>query len=188
MPSLTSNISIIFTILAGGRGKSAFSSPRTSPESASMQMVLHSGRGGSGFEGAGLATGFAGTRFRKLVFSGTAVDFDIEAYVKAAGGKLSTHREYLGSTGWTTGSEAIKRLAYENSINPRLLLALLEYESRWVRGESVDAVHGDYPMGYINLYYKGLFGQLLWAVNQLSTGYYGWRTGTLTEVQFPDGW
>jgi murein DD-endopeptidase MepM/ murein hydrolase activator NlpD len=42
-------------------------------------------------------------------------------------------------------------------------------------------------MGYINLYYKGLFGQMLWAVNQLSIGYYGWRAGTLTEVQFPDG-
>jgi hypothetical protein len=123
----------------------------------------------------------------ELVFSGAAVDLDIDAYVRGAGGKLSTHREYLGSTGWTTGSEAIKRLAYENSINPRLLLALLEYESRWVRGDAVDAVHRDYPMGYINLYYKGLFGQMLWTVNQLSIGYYGWRAGTLSELKFPDG-
>ncbi|HET6847050.1 MAG TPA: hypothetical protein VFH29_09460, partial [Anaerolineales bacterium] len=91
----------------------------------------------------------------ELVFSGTAVDFDIDAFVRSAGGKLSTQREYLGSTGWTTGSEAIKRLAYENSINPRLLLAVLEYESRWVRGDAVDAIHRDYPMGYINLYYRG---------------------------------
>ncbi len=64
----------------------------------------------------------------ELVFSGTAVNFDIGAYVLEMGGKLSTQREYLGSTGWTTGSQAIARLAYENSINPRLLLALLEYE------------------------------------------------------------
>ncbi len=123
----------------------------------------------------------------ELVFSGTAVNFDIGAYVLEAGGKLSTQREYLGSTGWTTGSQAITRLAYENSINPRLLLALLEYESRWVRGDAVDAVHRDYPMGYINLYYRGLFGQMLWTVNQLSIGYYGWRSGTLTELKFPDG-
>jgi len=123
----------------------------------------------------------------ELVFSGTAVDFDVQAYIRTAGGRLSTHREYLGSTGWNTGVDEIKRLAFENSINPRLLLALLEYESRWVRADPVDAVHRDYPMGYINLYYKGLFGQMLWAVNQLSVGYYGWRAGTLTELQFPDG-
>ena len=123
----------------------------------------------------------------EVVFSGTAVDFDIEGYIESAGGRLSTHREYLGSTGWNSGADEIRRLAFENSINPRLLLALLEYESRWVRADAVDSVHRDYPMGYINLYYKGLFGQMLWAVNQLSIGYYGWRTGELTEVRFPDG-
>jgi murein DD-endopeptidase MepM/ murein hydrolase activator NlpD len=42
-------------------------------------------------------------------------------------------------------------------------------------------------MGYVNLYYKGMFSQMVWAVNQLSIGYYGWRAGTITELQFPDG-
>jgi murein DD-endopeptidase MepM/ murein hydrolase activator NlpD len=123
----------------------------------------------------------------EVVFSRTAADFDIEGYIEAAGGRLSTHREYLGSTGWNTGADEFRRLAFENSINPRLLLALLEYESRWVRADAMDALHRDYPMGYVNLYYKGLFGQMLWAVNQLSVGYYGWRTGTITELKFPDG-
>jgi murein DD-endopeptidase MepM/ murein hydrolase activator NlpD len=123
----------------------------------------------------------------EVVFSGTAVDFDFEEYIESAGGRLSKHREYLGSTGWNSGADEIRRLAFENSISPRLLLALLEYESRWVRGDAVDSLHRDYPMGYINLYYKGLFGQMLWTVNQLSIGYYGWRTGELTEIQFPDG-
>lgn len=123
----------------------------------------------------------------ELVFSATATDFDIAGYIAGAGGTLSTYREYLGSTGWTSGSEAIRRLAYENSINPRLLLALLDYESRWVHSEPVDALHTDYPMGYVNLYYKGLWGQMVWTVNQLSIGYYGWRTGTVTSLKFPDG-
>ena len=123
----------------------------------------------------------------EVVFSGSAADFDIEAYIRSTSGRLSTHREYLGSTGWNTGADEIRRLAYENSINPRLLLALLEYESRWVRGDAVDSLHRDYPMGYVNLYYKGLFGQMLWTVNQLSIAYYGWRTGELTELRFPDG-
>ena len=123
----------------------------------------------------------------ELVFSATAINFNIEDYVKSANGKLSQSREYLGSTGWTYGWDEIKRLALENSINPRLLLGILDYESRWVHGQPVDALHTDYAMGYQNPLYKGLFSQMLWAVNQLSIGYYGWRTGALTELNFPDG-
>lgn len=123
----------------------------------------------------------------EVVFSSTAADFNIAAYIQAANGKLSSYSEYLGSTGWTTGTDEIIRLSYENSINPRLLLALLDYEGRWVHGQPIDAFHTDYPMGYFNVFYKGMFSQMLWAVNQLSIGYYGWRTGTITELDFPDG-
>ncbi len=123
----------------------------------------------------------------EVVFSATAADFNIAAYIGAANGKLSSYSEYLGSTGWTSGTDEIIRLAYENSINPRLLLALLDYEGRWVHGQPADAFHADYPMGYYNVFYKGMFSQMVWAVNQLSIAYYGWRTGTLTELDFPDG-
>ena len=71
----------------------------------------------------------------ELIFSATAVDFDISTYVKDAGGYLANYRQYLGSTGWMTGAGEIQRLAYENSINPRVLLAILDFEARWVRGE-----------------------------------------------------
>jgi murein DD-endopeptidase MepM/ murein hydrolase activator NlpD len=123
----------------------------------------------------------------EVVFSATALDFDIAGYIKNSGGILSHYREYLGSTGWTTGPEEIRRLAYENSINPRLLLALLDYEGRWVHGQPVDILHTDYPMGFQSVLYKGMFSQMVWAVNQLSIGYYGWRAGTITELDFPDG-
>lgn len=123
----------------------------------------------------------------EVVFTASAVDFDIPDYIGKAGGYLGTYREYLGSTGWVTGSQAIRRLAYENSINPRLLLAVLEYESRWVRGQPVDALHAEYPMGYEDFRYKSMFTQMVWAINQLSIGYYGWRDGSITELNFPDG-
>jgi len=123
----------------------------------------------------------------EMVFSATAVDFDIGGYVSQAGGSLSNYREYLGSTGWMTGADEIKRAALENSINPRLLLAVLEYESHWVRGQPKDSLHTDYPMGYESQTWKGLFLQLEWAIEQLSIGYYGWRAGTLTTLTFSDG-
>jgi len=122
----------------------------------------------------------------ELVFSATAADFDIEEYVRDAGGYLATYREYLGTTAWTTGAGEIERLAYENSVNPRLLLALLDYEAQWVRGRPAGQFRTDYPMGYENYRNKGMFGQMSWAISQLFVGYYGWRTGGITELTFSD--
>jgi murein DD-endopeptidase MepM/ murein hydrolase activator NlpD len=123
----------------------------------------------------------------ELIFSATAIDFDIATYVKDAGGYLANYRQYLGSTGWMSGAREIERLAYENSINPRLLLAILDYEARWVRGQPENDVRIEYPLGYEGFKYKGMFMQLVWAINQLSTGYYDWRTGKMTELAFRDG-
>jgi hypothetical protein len=96
----------------------------------------------------------------EIVFSATAVDFNISGYIREAGGYLSTFREYLGTTGWTTGSNAIERLSYENSIDPRLLLAILDYEAHWVRGKPDTVLHADYPLNYQKPAFKGLFSQL----------------------------
>lgn len=123
----------------------------------------------------------------ELIFSSSAIDFDIADYVKQAGGYLSTYREYLGSTGWTSGARAIERLAYENSVNPRLLLAVLDYEARWVRGKPENESRIDYPLAQENYRYKGMFMQMVWGADQLSKGYYDWRAGKMTELTFQDG-
>jgi LasA protease len=123
----------------------------------------------------------------ELVYSPSAADFDVEAYVKQAGGYLSKYKEWLGSTEWTTGAQVISRIATENSINPRLLLALIEYHSGWVYGQPSNPKQEDYPLGKVDLSYKGLYSQLAWTVNQLSVGYYGWREGWVTDIQFSDG-
>jgi LasA protease len=123
----------------------------------------------------------------EIVFSVGAADFDIYAHVAEAGGELSKYREYLSSAGWTTGSQAIERIATENSINPRLLLAILDYEGKWVTDSPTDYLHKQYPMGFEQEFEKGVFRQMVIAVNQLYIGYYGWRSGTLTELTFLDG-
>jgi murein DD-endopeptidase MepM/ murein hydrolase activator NlpD len=123
----------------------------------------------------------------EVVFSAASAGFDIEQYVRDAGGYLATYREYLGTTAWTPGYKEIERLAYENSINPRLLLAVLDYEAGWVRGRPESQFRTDYPMGQQDYHNLGMFGQMTWAINQLSYGYYGWRRGTVTELTFNDG-
>jgi murein DD-endopeptidase MepM/ murein hydrolase activator NlpD len=123
----------------------------------------------------------------EFVYSPSAADFDANTYVSVQNGALAAYREYLMSKAWTTGAEAVQRIALDNSLNPRLLLAIIEYESRWVRGQPASFAQDEYPLGYVDYHYRGLFRQLMWAAGELSVGYYGWRAGTLNEISFPDG-
>jgi len=122
----------------------------------------------------------------EVVYSPSTVDFDISSFVKNAGGYLSTYREY-SSMGWNTGAQVVYRVAVENSINPRLLLAILEFQSHWVYGKPTNPDEIDYPVGWFDFKHRGLYLQLYWAVSQLSIGYYGWRNGSVTFINFPEG-
>jgi murein DD-endopeptidase MepM/ murein hydrolase activator NlpD len=121
----------------------------------------------------------------EVVYSPSAAGFDASAYLEKAGGYLATHREYLRSTGWTSAGEIVSRVALENSINPRLLLALLEYRCGCATGPLSAGVAADDLLRLDVPLRQGLYRQLGWAVNQLSLGYYGWRDGLLTEIYFP---
>jgi len=123
----------------------------------------------------------------EVVFSPSAVNFNTQDFADQAGGYLKSFDEWHKSTGNQSGASIIQRVALENSINPRLLLALLEFHSHWVYGSPADQDQIDYPLGRIQPSVKGLYNQLVWAVNQLSIGYYAYREGRLTEIRFSDG-
>lgn len=122
----------------------------------------------------------------EIVYSPSTAGFDVFAFVEEAGGHLATYTEFL-DTGTFTGAEIIDRVAMENSFNPRLLLALLEYQSGWVYGEPQNLAEDEYPLGYIDLERRDLYKQLTWAARQLTLGYYGWRSGRMVELTFSDG-
>lgn len=123
----------------------------------------------------------------EVVFSPSAVSFDAEEFAQEAGGYLKTFREWHKSTRMQSGASIIMRVATENSINPRLLMALLEYHSHWVYGQPGSLGQAEYPLGYIEPMARGLYNQLVWTGNQLSIGYYAYREGRLTEIRFSDG-
>lgn len=122
----------------------------------------------------------------EIVFSPSALDFDISAFVSQAGGYLTNVQEWH-TNGWNDGAKAVYNVAINNSINPRLLLALLEYQGNWIYGQPASLAQTDFPIGYIDYQKKGMFYQLSWAVQQLNIGYYGWRDGRVTELTFRDG-
>ena len=123
----------------------------------------------------------------EVVFSPSAANFDIDSFVQQAGGKMASYQQWLKTPGMLSGARLLLRVAQENSINPRLLLSLLEYQSGWVYGQPATQTQTDYPLGYVDPNEKGFYRQLVWAVNQLSIGYYAYREGRLTEINFPDG-
>jgi len=123
----------------------------------------------------------------EVVLSPSSLGFDTEGYVRQQGGYLSTYSEYLITYGKTNGAQAVNRIALDNSLSPRILLAIIEYQSHWVLGQPTNLAQDDYPLGYHHFYYKRLFRQMMWASGQLSDGYYKWRSGDLTELTFSDG-
>ncbi len=123
----------------------------------------------------------------EVVYSPAAADFDVTAFIASAGGYLSRFSETLEDGTVLSGADVVQRVAEENSINPRLLLALLEFRAGWVYGNPQDADARTYPLGFSIPDRAGLYQELSVACSQLARGYYGWRLGTLTETRPDDG-
>ena len=122
----------------------------------------------------------------EIVYSPSAVDFNLEKFINGTGGFLETYKEYRAN-GKDDAANTIYRVAIENSINPRLLLAILEYQGHWVYEKPANLAQTDYPLGHVDYQKKGLYAQLSWAVQMLNIGYYGWRDGRITQLTFADG-
>ena len=121
----------------------------------------------------------------EIVYSPASLDFSVEAYVRQAGGYLNTYTEVVdGKT--VTGAQIVQRVANETSINPRLLLAFLDYRSHWVTGAPVEIHANPYPIGFGATTYAGLYKEITLTARQLTLGYYGWRSGQAVTLTFLD--
>lgn len=118
----------------------------------------------------------------EIVYSPSAAAFDIDQFVSAAGGYLSGYSEEVDGLS-LSGAAIVRQVAYETSTNPRVLLAALEFQSGWVYGQPRNPLP-DYPLGFQVGNYAGLYKQLILTQRQLTIGYYGWRAGTLTQLDF----
>lgn len=122
----------------------------------------------------------------ELIYGPASALFDIDVFIQTQGGYLAKYEEKVDDLP-TRAADIIKRIAYEYSVNPRLLLALLEFQSGWVTNANIDPNQDDFPMGYADGNRAGLYRQLAWAANSLNYGYYLWRVNGLASVVLPDG-
>ena len=124
----------------------------------------------------------------EVVNSPSSIGFDTKAFVDQAGGYLAGYSEAVYAFGIMSGADIIDKVAREFAIHPRLLLALLEYQSGWVYGDRpTNEFNQNYPLG-IKLDAVGLYHQLVQAAGVIESGYYGWREGTVVTAELQDGW
>ena len=121
-----------------------------------------------------------------LVYGPASILFDLNAYTSGGSGYLNAYRETVDGVE-LSGPGIVLQVAQQYSVDPRLLLAVLEYQGGWVRSGTTSGNAVTYPLGFVAPGYEGLFSQLSWAADQLNLGYYRWRSGWAGPFVFSDG-
>ncbi len=122
----------------------------------------------------------------ELVYGPAYVHFDLEGFVAGRGGYLADYAEEVEGR-LLTGAEIVQLVSQRFSVGPRVLLALLELQARWVTDPQPAAGTLVYPLGHVQDYHEGLFQQLSGAAVWLNEGYYGWKRGDGVTVRLTDG-
>jgi len=123
----------------------------------------------------------------EIVHSASSALFDIEDYLNCTSGFLAEYQQFTISSGWSRGADIVERVSVENSINPKLLLALIEYQTGYIFGTPAENQLPNPALGNLDYYRQDLYGQLDWAVNILSEGFYGYLNGKVQEIEFQNG-
>ncbi len=122
----------------------------------------------------------------ELVYGPASVQFDVDTFIKNQGGYLATYTQDVG-TETLTGAQIVVLVSQNYSVNPRLLLALLEHRTSWVTRTDPAPITIDYPLGFIDQNRQGLYHQLSWAANEFNRGFYLWRANAVSTWVLTDG-
>lgn len=120
----------------------------------------------------------------ELLYGPASIQFDLDAYLANRNGYLTHYVQDVDGI-YLTGSQIVMSIAQNYSVNPRLLVALIEYRSGWVANPAPENV--DYPLGNYDPYRSGLYRQAAWAADNLNRGYYLWRANALSVIPLADG-
>ncbi len=121
----------------------------------------------------------------EVIYGPSVGGFNAADYAHQADGFLASYSESVKGE-VLLGPDIIQIVALETSTNPRLLLAILEYQSGWVLGHPPGAEKDEFPIGFGALD-TGLYNELMITAKLLAQGFYGWRYGNLLELTFFGG-
>ena len=109
------------------------------------------------------------------------IEEEVKKYSQGWLWQIEAGNEYL-LPGW----QIVHNIAMEYSVNPRILLALIEYQSGLISGTTTTNSIIQYPLNVQEWKFAKLPNQLMWAAEQLNNGYYGWRHGRLKELKLAE--
>ena len=116
----------------------------------------------------------------------TQVGFDTEAFVQNQPGWLKNYISFAGGKN-RSGADIVDLVATNFSVSPQILLALLDFHAGALTNpEPPLNLHG-YPLDNEDQSHRGVYLQLISAVDLLNDGYYRYRAGKLTEFDLLDG-
>jgi len=118
-----------------------------------------------------------------FVYGPTSIGFNTAAFVESQPGWLKDFRAYVGGK-WRSGAEMVEYVSSNYSINPRLLLAILEYQAGALTQTAMP--ENKQILGLSRRFWETPYLQLVLAANLLNNGYYGWRSGKLLEFEDTD--
>jgi LasA protease len=110
----------------------------------------------------------------ELVASPATAQFNLPDYVYSKNGYLVRHQEEVYER-TLSGFQIVQEIARDYSVNPRVLLAVLEYQSGWVTNTNPRTGTIKYPIGWKDPRREGLYKQLAWTADNLNRGFYLWR-------------
>ncbi len=122
----------------------------------------------------------------QFVYGPAQIGFDPVAYVRKQPGWFKEYTVYASGEN-RTGGEVVNLLAQNYSVSPRLILAIIEFQTGGLSNPTFPKDMDEYPLGYRDYAHKGLYLQLSWAINYLNNGYYDWRYGKLKGFDLSDG-
>ncbi len=119
----------------------------------------------------------------ELVYGPYADEFNIREFIELQNGALAAYHEDVGGQ-QLSGAQIVLRVSRNQSVNPRLLLAVLEYQSGWLTQKQPTTAE---PLGQVITAPGSLYHLLNWAANNLNRGYYLWRVDALAGFTTVDG-
>ena len=120
----------------------------------------------------------------EFVYGPAQKDFDLRAFIASQPGAIRSYSAFVNQK-QRDAAGTLEYVARQYSINPKLLLALMEWRTGALsRPEPQPRPFGALPDGAARDWYL----QAIWVAEQLSLGYYGWRTGQLLHIPLPDSY
>ena len=111
---------------------------------------------------------------REFVYGPSDLGFEVEEFCRTRHGYLNSYEELVG-VNVLTGPQIVELMARRYSVSPRLLLAMIEFQSGWLDNPSPSGWASEHPLGATGEGQMTLLYQLAWAADQMNKGYYDWK-------------